>query len=181
MGVRSDERIPAPGTGGVGLAWNGPEMRPIGCPASGGAQGAGSGEDAQMRAESGPETSPVPRLSKTLHDRHREPGELPSKVAAIHRQCRHCRGWEGDGRGLAAEVDACPNATCSLWAFRSKAAASTRCATGSTGPNRTGAIRRFCRDCQSVPEGASLNPVRECASVGCWLYPWRNGALDKAA
>ncbi len=57
---------------------------------------------------------------RKLVERNREPHEIPSRALAIYNQCRHCRGWEGDGRSLAAEVAACPNRTCELWEARCK-------------------------------------------------------------
>jgi len=53
-----------------------------------------------------------------LVKRRREPDEIPSRTFAGYNHCRECRGWEGDDRSLAEEVEACPNHQCELWHVR---------------------------------------------------------------
>jgi len=44
--------------------------------------------------------------------------------------------------------------------------------------NRTQAIRNFCRECMGwVP--SVTDEVRRCCAPECWLYPWRNGKVDR--
>ena len=119
------------------------------------------------------------RLSERLTDRHRLPGELTYRSTAIYNQCRHCRGWEGDRRGLAAAVDHCPNQSCALWPMRSTRARKGRHLP--PGVDRASAVRQFCNGCQCIPVGARRDAVRDYSTVECWLHPWRNGPLDEEA
>ena len=56
----------------------------------------------------------------------RVPGVIPHRSYSIYNFCRECRGWEGEGRSLSAEVDACPNDDCPLWAYRTQKASLKR-------------------------------------------------------
>jgi len=57
-----------------------------------------------------------------LFKRPREPHEIPTRTFASYNHCRECRGWEGDDRSLAEEVEACPNHQCELWQVRCRTA-----------------------------------------------------------
>jgi hypothetical protein len=138
-----------------------------------------------------PCTTKMQRLVK----RRREPHEIPSKPYAIYNYCRECRGWEGDGRGLSAEVLACPNAGCDFWSVRHKEALHDaiekkvdpypmskplyRHGSDYLGKNARGLrIRNFCADCQGVSPGESRDPIKNCTDVGCWNYCYRTGKPD---
>jgi len=132
---------------------------------------------------------------KRLVKRQREPDEIPSKPYAAFNFCRECRGWEGDGRSLNAEVLACPNTGCILWpvrapkcsyvAIKSKLYPYPRsnplCAHRSDYSGKNARYRRipdFCAECLGLMPGESREPIRKCCSPQCWIYPWRNGQLD---
>lgn len=132
---------------------------------------------------------------KQLVKRRRELHEIPPKPYAIYNHCRECRGWEGDGRGLNAEVLACPNTGCILWPVRapkcSYVAIASKldpyprsnplCAHRSDYSAKNARYKRigdFCAECQGLMPGESQDPIRKCSSPLCWLYPWRTGKLD---
>ena len=138
-----------------------------------------------------PCTTRVQRLVK----RRRRPHEIPSKPYAIYNFCLECRGWEGDGRGLRAEVLACPNTGCILWPVRAPKCSHSaieskldpyptskplyRHGSDYLGKNARGMrIRNFCADCQGVSPRESRDPIKNCTDVGCWLYCHRTGKPD---
>ena len=45
--------------------------------------------------------------------------------------------------------------------------------------DRSKMIPNFCAWCQCLKPDESRDPIRECCSPKCWLYPWRNGRLDE--
>ena len=154
----------------------GPEKCSTGTQGGATPKGTGEIEDGLGCIENGPEMAPRV-FSRAIHDRPRMPGEVSYRSTAIYNQCRHCRGWEGDGRSLAAEIEACPNRGCPLWDFRTQTAASLRRRGGSETPGRGEAIRQFCDECQCIAPGARRSSVRDCVSTGCHLWPWRSGSL----
>jgi len=130
-----------------------------------------------------------------LMTRRRRPHEIPSKPYAIYNYCRECRGWEGDGRGLSAEVLACPNTGCILWSVRAPKCSHSAieaemdpyptsiplCIHGSDYSAKNARYKRigdFCGECQCLKPGDSRDPIRKCSSPQCWVYPWRTGKLD---
>jgi hypothetical protein len=136
---------------------------------------------------------------RQLVDRPRKPDEVFTRAYAIYNQCRHCRGWEGDGRSLPAEVYACPNTDCPFHPVRCRRAVleAQKCAQrGSDDLDPSGisealpvhknggkpglrqAIQKYCSEwCQCLKPGESRGPVRSCTTLGCHVHPWRNGAL----
>ena len=123
--------------------------------------------------------------------------EIPSKPYAAFNFCRECRGWEGDGRGLNAEVLACPNTGCILWPIRAPKCSHVAIESNldpypmsiplyahrsdySAKNARYKRFGDFCAECQGVAPGESRDPIRECCSRECWLYPWRTGKLDSS-
>lgn len=132
---------------------------------------------------------------KGLVTRRRELHEIPSKPYAIYNFCRECRGWEGNGRGLTAEVLACPNTGCILWPVRAPKCSYVAigqkldpyppsdplCAHRSDygAKNARGRrIRDFCAECHCLRPGECRDPVRDCTDTGCHSFPWRLGKLD---
>lgn len=143
---------------------------------------------------------PRPRQSRKLVRRFRKVGEVSTRAYAIYNQCRHCRGWEGNGRSLESDVYACTDTDCPLWPYRCPKAVSDAHKSAHTTsqtkairgqgenlrtlpvqenrgkPGRKQSIQRFCAEsCHCLRKRESRNPVRECQSQHCHLHPWRNG------
>ena len=147
---------------------------------------------------------------RRLVKRRRKPHEIPSRPYAGYNRCRECRGWEGDDRSLAEEVEACPKEDCPLWEVRCRNASKSAYIDNRTKrppdvppensdpdistkkgvkPSSNSVLRRtrewskiipeYCAWCQCLRPGESRDPIRKCSSPLCWLYPWRNGKLDK--
>ena len=138
--------------------------------------------------------------STKLTKARRKPGELATKATAIYNQCRECIGWDREEySNIGAHVKACPNADCELWSFRVPGASKAK-AIAAQGQNETPhhhiekgtqtgralpvvtrakAIKDFCGSCQCIKAGASREPIRECLSPRCHLYPLRLDKLDK--
>jgi len=132
---------------------------------------------------------------KQLVKRRRKLHEIPSKPYAGFNFCRECRGWEGDGRTLNAEVLACPNTGCILWPVRAPKCSYVAIESNldpyptsnplyrnrsdySAKNARNHRFGDLCAECQGVAPGESRDPIRKCCSPKCWLYPWRTGKLD---
>lgn len=139
-----------------------------------------------------------------LIDEPRPMGTLSTRQFAVFNHCRACLGWEGDGRTLREEVNACPNAMCHLWPFRAKKASldpisvvldkpwqdhggSTKAAVldqnrikvaqNNASRGRARAIFDFCGWCLcEKPRSRSKKAAIEaCEARECHLWPWRGG------
>ncbi len=108
-------------------------------------------------------------------NRPRQRGEVTTRSQSIRNQCAHCRGWEADGHGsVAGAIKACPNTRCELYGWR-------------TGGRETpdvlpaqGHIRAFCVMCQGGGDNrGTWTAISDCTDHGCWLWPYRKGALDR--
>ena len=44
--------------------------------------------------------------------------------------------------------------------------------------DRSWAIKRFCRECMCLTPKESYDPVKNCPSKKCWLYPHRMGKVQ---
>ena len=150
-----------------------------------------------MSVKSAPKKQSNRTNANQLFKRRREPHEIPSKPYAGFNFCRECRGWEGDERGLNAEVLACPNTGCILWPIRAPKCSYVAIeseldpypmsiplyAHRSDYSAKNARHHRFgdlCADCQGVAPGESRDPIRKCCSPKCWIYPWRTGKLDES-
>lgn len=59
--------------------------------------------------------------SRTLYDRRRRPGEVPTLATAVQNHCRECCGWDSGGSGsVTAAVRDCEAVECWLWPWRTR-------------------------------------------------------------
>lgn len=137
-------------------------------------------------------------MGNSLMKCRRPEGIVMSKSYSIYNQCRECHGWEGDivdGGSLKDAVERCSSTKCPLWPYRLSKSSYAALhgewvpregvedleqhlgynSIDSAAYGRTRAIKRFCRVCQGVPPKCSHDPVRDCESPQCWLYPHRMG------
>jgi hypothetical protein len=151
-----------------------------------------------------PCTTKMQRLVK----RRREPHEIPSRRFAIYNQCLECSGFDGDhglaaevdacpGTDCPLWPVRCRNALNNPYIDHSNVPLpnlypsypNTSKRTESRQKPQNKNLRRqsfgrrrmitdFCAECQGLIPRQSRNPIRECLSPKCWLYPWRTGKLD---
>ena len=56
---------------------------------------------------------------RTLENRRREPGEIPSMKCAIQNNCRECLGWDAGGCGsLSQAIRECCSPKCWFYPWR---------------------------------------------------------------
>jgi len=139
-----------------------------------------------MSVKSAPKKQSNRTNANQLFKRRRKLHEIPSKPYAGFNFCRECRGWEGDGRTLNAEVLACPNTGCILWPIRAPKCSYVaieskldpypmsiplyaRRSDYSAKNARHHRFDDFCAECRGVAPGQSRDPIRECCSPKCWL------------
>ena len=140
--------------------------------------------------------SDLGRLPCTVANRRRRPGEVVNLLTAVRNQCAECNGWEVDCMGqhttLRQQVLACTAKDCWLYPWRygenhipSEQRGVFNTTQISTEPrmpeeyaSKQISGRSFCAVCQGGGnKRETLEAVRQCPSVECWLWPFRNGGV----